>query len=101
MMIVSNPAKRFCFPQDNNISQGASMRSVFFLACSAVILFSGCAAHHAGAANSVQAPVLVSNSVREALPGDYLRVSFLPAGVAVTSLSRPGASRAFTTATLL
>ncbi|HEY3768353.1 MAG TPA: hypothetical protein VGN44_06750 [Candidatus Angelobacter sp.] len=77
------------------------MRSAFFVACSAVILFSGCAAHHSVVANSTQAPVIVFNSVRESLPGDYLRVSFLPAGVAVTSLSRPGALRAFTTATVL
>jgi hypothetical protein len=39
--------------------------------------------------------------VREALPNDYLRVSFLPASVPVTSLSRPGALRAFATATPL
>jgi hypothetical protein len=39
--------------------------------------------------------------VRESLPNDYLRVSFLPAGVSVTSLSRPGAIRAFATATPL
>ncbi|HWF04283.1 MAG TPA: hypothetical protein VHA06_11375 [Candidatus Angelobacter sp.] len=77
------------------------MRSAFFVACSAVILLSGCAVHRTGAANSTQAPVIVFNSVRESLPGDYLRVSFLPAGVAVTSLSRPGALRAFTTATVL
>jgi hypothetical protein len=35
------------------------------------------------------------------LPNDYLRVSFLPAGVSVTSLSRPGGIRAFATATPL
>jgi hypothetical protein len=35
------------------------------------------------------------------MPNDYLRVSFLPAGVPVTSLSRPGALRAFATATPL
>jgi hypothetical protein len=77
------------------------MRSAFFFACFAITLLSGCTAHRTGAASSVQAPVIVSNSVRESLPGDYLRVSFLPAGVAVTSLSRPGALRAFTTATAL
>ncbi|HEX3106925.1 MAG TPA: hypothetical protein VHQ22_21010 [Terriglobales bacterium] len=47
------------------------------------------------------APVVVADSVRESLPGDYLRVSFLSAGTPVTSLSRPGALRAFTTATVL
>ena len=47
------------------------------------------------------APVVVTGAVREAAPGDYLRVSFLPATVPVTSLSRPGALRAFATATPL
>ncbi|HEY1528828.1 MAG TPA: hypothetical protein VGH51_21600 [Candidatus Angelobacter sp.] len=78
------------------------MRSAVFLACSGVVLFAtGCAAHRAGTAHLVPAPVVISDSVREALPGDYLRVSLLPAGVAVTTLSRPGALRAFTTATVL
>jgi hypothetical protein len=45
--------------------------------------------------------VVVSASVREALPNDYLRVGFLKAGTPVTSLSRPGALRAFVTATVL
>jgi len=47
------------------------------------------------------APVVVSDKVRETLPNDYLRVTFVPAGVAVTTLSRPGSLRAFTTATPL
>lgn len=87
--------------------QGSLMRSGFCLVCCyAVLLVTGCAAHHRAAPpNSIQvpvpAPVVVFDSVRESLPGDYLRVSFLPAGVAVTSLSRPGALRAFTTATAL
>jgi len=42
-------------------------------------------------ANLAQPPIVVSDAVRESLPNDYLRVSFLPAGVKVTSLSRPGA----------
>ena len=78
------------------------MRSAVFLVCFGVILLStGCAAHRAGVGNSVPAPVVISDSGREALPGDYLRVSFLPAGGSVTTLSRPGALRAFTTATAL
>lgn len=83
------------------------MRSASFLVCSCVGFFAaGCAAHHRAATpNSIQmpapSPIVVSDSARESLPGDYLRVSFLPAGVAVTSLSRPGALRAFTTATAL
>jgi hypothetical protein len=87
--------------------QGSLIRSAFLiLCCYAVLLVTGCAAHHrAGAANpaqvSIPAPVVISDSVRESLPGDYLRVSFLPAGTKVTNLSRPGALRAFTTATAL
>jgi len=46
-------------------------------------------------------PVVVADTVRETQPDDYLRVSFLPASVKVTSLSRPGALRAFATATPL
>lgn len=74
------------------------MRSAFFLVCSCVVLVSiGCATHRAAKINS--APVVISDSVRESLPGDYLRVSFLSAGTPVTNLSRPGALRAFTTPT--
>lgn len=47
------------------------------------------------------APVVVSDTDREAVPNDYLRVTFVPAGVAVTTLSRPGSLRAFATATPL
>lgn len=60
---------------------------------------SGCAAHRMVAAGP--APVVVSNNVRAELPNDYLRVSFLPPSVKPTSLSRPGALRAFATATPL
>ena len=48
---------------------------------------------------AMTSPVVQAGTVRETLPNDYLRVSFLPAGVAVTSLSRPGALRAFVTTT--
>lgn len=61
----------------------------------------GCAAHRPSSTALAHPPVVVSASVREALPNDYLRVSFLPASVKVTSLSRPGALRAFATATAL
>lgn len=61
----------------------------------------GCARHAVRAMAVAQAPVLVSDQVRANLPNDYLRVSFLPPGVKVTSLSRPGALRAFATATPL
>lgn len=76
------------------------MRFTLSLACAgAALLVSGCAAHRVNVA--VQAPVVISDTVREALPNDYLRVSFLPEGVKATTLSRPGALRAFTTATPL
>ena len=43
--------------------------------------------------------VLVTDHVREATPDDFLRVTFVPTGVSVTTLSRPGSLRAFATAT--
>jgi len=82
--------------------QGTLTRSAFFLVCSCAVFFStGCATHRVSAANLGSAPVVISDSVRESLPGDYLRVSFLSVGTPVTNLSRPGALRAFTTATAL
>ncbi|HTD95627.1 MAG TPA: hypothetical protein VK627_01810 [Edaphobacter sp.] len=77
-----------------------SMRLNFFCVCASfVMLVSGCASHRV--MKTAQAPVVVDDMVREALPNDYLRVSFVPAGVKVTTLSRPGALRAFVTATPL
>lgn len=70
------------------------MRLRFCCVCaSLVMLVSGCASHRV--MKTAQAPVVVNDTVREALPNDYLRVSFVPAGVKVTTLSRPGALRAF------
>jgi len=84
------------------------MRSAILLACAGMVLLSaGCAAHRARAANPVAAAapapaaVVVSDSVREALPGDYLRLIFPPPGRVITKLSGPSALRAFTTATTL
>jgi len=78
------------------------MRFALFPALvSAAFLTSGCAVHRVPLAASLPPPVAVAGSVRETLPKDYLRVSFLPPGVPVTSLSRPGALRAFATATPL
>jgi len=45
------------------------------------------------------APVLVVNRIRESVPTDYLRVGFFPSQPTVTTLARPGAVRAFLTAT--
>jgi hypothetical protein len=78
------------------------MRFALSLACTAVaLLTSGCAAHRVSAVTAVPPPVVVADQAREALPNDYLRVSFLSPGTQVTSLSRPGALRAFATATPL
>jgi hypothetical protein len=69
------------------------------LALAAAIVLNGCAGHRA--VTPALAPVVVSDNVRAAAPNDYLRVSFLPANVKPTTLSRPGAIRAFATATPL
>ena len=68
---------------------------------SAACVVTGCAVHRVPVVAAIAPPIAVSDAVREAAPNDYLRVSFLPAGVQVTSLSRPGALRAFATATPL
>ncbi len=76
---------------------------VYLVLAGNALLTSGCTVHRVAQVNatSLAPAVAVSGEIREALPNDYLRVSFLPAGVPVTSLSRPGALRAFATATLL
>ena len=65
---------------------------------SVALLSCGCATHRV---NVIPAPVVVSDAARETLPNDYLRVGFLKPGTPVSSLSRPGAIRAFATATPL
>jgi hypothetical protein len=78
------------------------MRARILLA--GLVVLSGCAVHRAAklaTPGGAAAPVVVAETVREAAPNDYLRISFLPAGVEPTSLSRPGAFRAFATATPL
>ena len=87
---------------------GRNMKAPIFLGCvSAVLVLSGCAEHRvatasvAGAPSAATAPVVVAETVREAAPNDYLRVSFVPAGVQVTSMAKPGALRGFMTATVL
>jgi hypothetical protein len=74
------------------------MRITLFLLA---LLACGCGSHRVNVTPAVPAPVVASDTVREVLPGDYLRISFLPAGIVPTTLSRPGALRAFTTATAL
>ena len=80
------------------------MRCAFSLAFSfALFLSTACSVLRAQTSPGATStpPVVQAGAVRETLPNDYLRVSFLPAGVAVISLSRPGALRAFVTATPL
>jgi hypothetical protein len=77
------------------------MRFVLLLVSTTLVCACGCARHMVRTAGLAQAPVAASDIVRESLPNDYLRVSFLLPGVKVTSLSRPGALRAFATATPL
>ena len=78
------------------------MRCALSIVCiSGVLLATGCARHHVAVVAPSLAPVVVSDNVREALPNDYLRVGFLSPGTPVTTLSRPGALRAFVTATPL
>ena len=78
------------------------MRITLSLACTAIaLLASGCANRRISVAPTAPAPVVASDTVREALPNDYLRISFLSPGTQPTTLSRPGALRAFATATTL
>jgi len=84
------------------------MKARIFLGCvSALLILSGCAEHRRATAttpvvgSTATAPVVVADTVREALPGDYMRVSFLPPDVPVTTIAKPGALRGFVTATVL
>jgi len=81
------------------------MKARIFLGCvCAVMMMTGCAKHRVATVplpSAAAAPVVVAEMVREAAPNDYLRVSFLPAGVPVTSIAKPGALRGFMTATVL
>ena len=87
------------------------MTARIFLGCLSAVLslvLSGCAEHRVATAkppvagsSTAAAPVVVVEGVREAAPNDYLRVSFLPAGVPVTTIAKPGALRGFMTATVL
>jgi hypothetical protein len=84
------------------------MKARILISCvSVVIVVSGCAEHRAAtvtppvAGAAATAPVVVAETVREAVPNDYLRVSFLPVGVPLTSIAKPGALRGFMTATVL
>ena len=85
------------------------MRARIFLGwVSTALVISGCAQHRVAkvaapivGSSADRAPAVVTESVREAAPNDYMRVGFLPAGVPVTSIAKPGALRGFVTATVL
>ncbi len=72
-----------------------------------MLLLSGCAAHRAAVttpappSTAAAAPVVVTDTVREAVPNDYMRVIFVPPGTQVTTIAGPKAKRAFVTATAL
>jgi hypothetical protein len=81
------------------------MRARIHPACVGVLVLSGCAGHRVATVatprGAAAAPVVSAETVREAAPNDYLRVSFLAPGTPVTSIARPGALRGFMTATVL
>jgi len=81
------------------------MRAQIFLCCVSVLVLSGCAQHRVAKvtppAAAAAAPVVVAETVRESPPNDYMRIIFLPPGVPVTSIAKPGALRGFATATAL
>ncbi len=81
------------------------MKARIFAGCvSAMLVVSGCAAHRVATTvppKTAAAPVVVADAVRETAPNDYVRIIFLPAGVEVTSVAKPGALRGFATATPL
>ena len=82
------------------------MKARIFLGCvSLAVLISGCAEHRvakvAAPIGGAAAPVIVADSVREALPNDYMRVIFVKPGTPITSFSAPTAKRTFVTATVL
>lgn len=52
-----------------------------------------------GAKKTAKDPAHITDALREETPNDFLRVTFVSAGTNVTSLARPGALRAFATAT--
>ena len=100
--LVPTPRPNSSQQEQNESPRRILVRLLLSLALlTAFLPVSGCAVHRVQGAAAPPPPVVVAGAVREALPNDYLRVSFLPASVPVTSLSRPGALRAFATATPL
>jgi hypothetical protein len=60
----------------------------------------GCSSHNIkGPPPSVTPPAIIVDTVRETEIDDFMRVGFVPDGVKITTLSHPGALRAFVSAT--
>ncbi|HEX4319367.1 MAG TPA: hypothetical protein VHZ52_00585 [Acidobacteriaceae bacterium] len=76
------------------------MRCVCLMAAALLLLT---AAHdgwaQADGKKAAKGPARITDGLREETPNDFLRVTFVSAGTNVTSLARPGAQRAFATAT--
>jgi hypothetical protein len=65
-----------------------------------LILSANCSAQASHEAKKVaKDPARITDALREETPNDFLRVTFVSAGTSVTTLARPGALRAFATAT--
>jgi hypothetical protein len=74
---------------------------LFGVFAAALLIFSAnCSAQASHEAkNPAKDPARVTDALREETPDDFLRVTFVSPGTSVTSLARPGALRAFATAT--
>jgi hypothetical protein len=65
-----------------------------------LVLSVSCSAQASHAATKpAKDPARIIDALREETPNDFLRVTFVSAGTSVTMLARPGALRAFATAT--
>ena len=60
---------------------------------------SGWAQVDPGGKKAAKDAIQITDASREDTPNDFLRVTFVPAGIPVTTLNRPGSLRAFATAT--
>lgn len=85
----------------NKTCAGSARLSGFFALAllAAVALPSGWAQVDPGARKAVKDAIQIADASREDTPNDFLRVTFVSAGTAVTTLNRPGSLRAFATAT--
>ena len=64
------------------------------------LLASGCSSHYVkGPSPPVAPPAIILDTLRETEIDDFMRVGFVPDGVKITTLTHPGALRAFVSAT--